>query len=66
MNTADGMVVGLGAVGSPDSERILVASARSGHGFKHSAAVGEAMAELALEGYSTLELAPFRLTQRPA
>lgn len=49
----------------PDSERILVASACSGHGFKHSAAVGEAMAELALEGYSTLELAPFRLTQRP-
>lgn len=42
MKTADGMVVGLGAVGSPDSERILVASACSGHGFKHSAALHSA------------------------
>jgi len=50
----------------PDSERILVASPCSGHGFKHSAAVGEAMAELALQGRSTLELTPFRLAQRPA
>ncbi len=50
----------------PDSERILVASACSGHGFKHSAAVGEIMAELALQGKSPLDLSSFRLHQRPA
>lgn len=49
----------------PDSERILVASPCSGHGFKHSAAVGEAMAELALYGQSPFDLTPFRLAQRP-
>ncbi|GIW33652.1 MAG: sarcosine oxidase [Meiothermus sp.] len=49
----------------PDSERILVASPCSGHGFKHSAAVGEALAELALHGRSPFDLAPFRLVQRP-
>jgi sarcosine oxidase len=45
----------------PDSERVLVASPCSGHGFKHSAAVGEALAELALGGTSRLDLAPFSL-----
>lgn len=49
----------------PDSERILVASPCSGHGFKHSAAVGETMAELALHGQSPFDLTPFRLAQRP-
>lgn len=49
----------------PDSERILVASPCSGHGFKHSAAVGEAMAELALYGRSQFDLTPFWLTERP-
>ncbi len=50
----------------PDSERILVASPCSGHGFKHSAAVGEAMAELALYERCQFDLTPFRLAQRPA
>ncbi|WP_299428924.1 N-methyl-L-tryptophan oxidase [uncultured Meiothermus sp.] len=50
----------------PDSERILVASPCSGHGFKHSASVGEAMAELALHGRSQFDLTPFRLAERPA
>lgn len=49
----------------PDSERILVASPCSGHGFKHSAAVGAIMAELALEGQSALDITPFRLGHRP-
>ena len=40
-------------------ERIWFASACSGHGFKHSAAVGEALAEVILAGKSTLSLAPF-------
>jgi sarcosine oxidase len=39
-------------------EAILV-SPCSGHGFKHSAAIGEALAELALEGRSHIDLAPF-------
>ncbi|MGW0084300.1 N-methyl-L-tryptophan oxidase [Streptomyces sp. NPDC003393] len=43
----------------PGSERVLVASPCSGHGFKHSAAIGEALAELATQGASTLDLAPF-------
>ena len=34
----------------PASERVLIASACSGHGFKHSAAVGELLARMALEG----------------
>jgi sarcosine oxidase len=50
----------------PESERILVASPCSGHGFKHSAAVGEALAELALYGRSQFDLTPFRLAERPA
>src|ERR1043165_5013567 len=33
----------------PESERILIASPCSGHGFKHSPAIGEALAEWALE-----------------
>jgi len=45
----------------PESERVWFASACSGHGFKHSAAVGEALAEIALQGTSRLNLSPFRL-----
>jgi len=43
-----------------------VASPCSGHGFKHSAAIGEAIAELVLTGKSGLDLAPFLLARRPA
>jgi len=49
----------------PESERIIVASPCSGHGFKHSAAIGEALAELALAGRSRLDLAPFSLARFP-
>lgn len=48
----------------PDSERLTVVSACSGHGFKHSAAIGEALAERALEGASHLDLAPFKAPER--
>jgi sarcosine oxidase len=34
-------------------------SACSGHGFKHSAALGEALAERLLQGRSVIDLAPF-------
>lgn len=49
----------------PESERVLVASPCSGHGFKHSAAIGEALAELTLAGESRLDLAPFALSRFP-
>ena len=47
----------------PDSARIVVASPCSGHGFKHSAAIGEAIAERVSRGASTLDLAPFSLSR---
>ncbi|HEY2630387.1 MAG TPA: N-methyl-L-tryptophan oxidase [Usitatibacter sp.] len=39
----------------------LIASACSGHGFKHSAAVGEALAQRIVDGSSRLDLSAFRL-----
>jgi sarcosine oxidase len=45
----------------PESERIVIASPCSGHGFKHSAAIGEALAELATDGRSRFDLSAFRL-----
>ncbi len=43
----------------PESERVIVASPCSGHGFKHSAAIGETLAQLALTGRSTLDISHF-------
>ena len=48
---------------NPDSPRVLVASPCSGHGFKHSAALGEAIAERVITGKSRLDLAPFSLSR---
>ena len=45
----------------PDMDRVMVVSACSGHGFKHSLGVGEAVAERVAEGTSTIDLAPFQL-----
>ena len=47
----------------PRFAHVIIASPCSGHGFKHSAAVGEALAELALEGRSHLDLAAFALAR---
>jgi sarcosine oxidase len=48
----------------PAHERILFASACSGHGFKHSAAIGEALAEQLTVGRSAkVDLAPFTLAR---
>ena len=47
----------------PESDRIIVASPCSGHGFKHSAAIGEALAEMATTGTTHLDLSPFRFSQ---
>jgi sarcosine oxidase len=45
----------------PAMPGVLVVSACSGHGFKHSAAIGEAVAELVTTGRSAIDLAPFRI-----
>src|SRR5207302_10930346 len=45
----------------PNSERVIIASPCSGHGFKHSAAIGEALAEIVTEGRSHFDLSAFSL-----
>jgi sarcosine oxidase len=47
----------------PESDRIIVASPCSGHGFKHSAAIGEGLAEMATTGTPRLDLSPFRFSR---
>jgi sarcosine oxidase len=44
-----------------DWENVIFASACSGHGFKHSAAIGEALASWALKRRPGTDLSPFRL-----
>jgi len=46
------------------SERVWFASACSGHGFKHSAAVGEALVQKALGEEPTVDLRPFARNRR--
>ena len=45
----------------PESERVTIVSPCSGHGFKHSAAIGEAVAERIVDGTSRLDLSVFKL-----
>ncbi|WP_230530150.1 N-methyl-L-tryptophan oxidase [Microvirga roseola] len=47
----------------PENERILVASPCSGHGFKHSAAIGEALAQTVLDGRSRTDVSAFALSR---
>lgn len=47
----------------PASERVVVASPCSGHGFKHSAAIGEALVQLALDGAAWLDISAFSLAR---
>ena len=47
----------------PRMRRVIVASPCSGHGFKHSAAMGEALAAMALDRDSPHDLASFRLAR---
>lgn len=51
----------------PEHRGVIFASACSGHGFKHSAAVGEALAEM-LQGRtpSHVDLKPFTLKKLEA
>lgn len=50
----------------PESDRVIVASPCSGHGFKHSAAIGETLAQLVLEGKSSLDISPFTFARLTA
>lgn len=59
-NTPDEDFVIDAPAGSPQT---IIVSACSGHGFKFSSAIGEAVAELVLDGRSTLDLTPFRLAR---
>lgn len=43
----------------PDAPNVVVVSACSGHGFKHSAAIGEAVAQMVITGHTPPVLAPF-------
>jgi sarcosine oxidase len=45
----------------PDHPQVIIASPCSGHGFKHSAAVGEALAQLVIDGKSQIDLSSFSL-----
>jgi sarcosine oxidase len=47
----------------PRYSNMIVVSPCSGHGFKHSAAIGEAVAELVVRGKSTLDLSAFRISR---
>ncbi|MEZ0169305.1 N-methyl-L-tryptophan oxidase [Microvirga sp. TS319] len=47
----------------PESERILVVSPCSGHGFKHSAAIGEAAAQCMIDGTSKVDISAFGLSR---
>jgi sarcosine oxidase len=53
---------------APGMDRVTVVSACSGHGFKHSAAMGEAIAEQVVDGASRIPLDAFALSRldRPA
>jgi sarcosine oxidase len=50
----------------PESERVIIASPCSGHGFKHSPAIGEALADLALGQTPRFDLSPFSLRRLSA
>jgi sarcosine oxidase len=45
----------------PEHANVMIVSACSGHGFKHSAAIGEAVAQVIVDGHSELDLTPFRI-----
>lgn len=45
----------------PEHENVIIASPCSGHGFKHSAAIGETLAELTIDGVSKIDISKFNL-----
>ncbi len=47
----------------PDHDAVILVSPCSGHGFKHSPAIGEAVAQLVTRGEADLDLGPFTFSQ---
>ncbi|MDI3559876.1 N-methyl-L-tryptophan oxidase [Bradyrhizobium sp. Arg816] len=47
----------------PDHDRICVVSACSGHGFKHSAGIGNVVAGMVTDGRSAIDLSPFSISR---
>lgn len=47
----------------PDSNRVIIASPCSGHGFKHSAAIGELLADVATGATPRIDPGPFSLSR---
>ena len=47
----------------PRLANVMVVSACSGHGFKHSAAIGEALAQRLMDGRSEIDLSAFSLAR---
>ena len=47
----------------PDMSRVIIASPCSGHGFKHSAAIGEALSDTVIDGKPHLDLSAFKFTR---
>lgn len=47
----------------PEHSTVLLASPCSGHGFKHSAAVGESLAQWVIEGQSAIDLSTFAFSR---
>ena len=47
----------------PRQDRVFVISACSGHGFKHSAGIGDAVAERLTEGHNQVDLASFSIAR---
>jgi sarcosine oxidase len=43
----------------PEYPQVIVAAPCSGHGFKHSAAIGEVLAQLVVEGRSQIDISAF-------
>jgi sarcosine oxidase len=48
---------------APEARNVILASPCSGHGFKHSAALGEAIADLVLDRPGRFDLSPFSLSR---
>lgn len=47
----------------PGNDQMIIASPCSGHGFKHSAAIGEVISDMVLEGKSKIDIGAFRLNR---
>ncbi|MBI3573853.1 N-methyl-L-tryptophan oxidase [Candidatus Kaiserbacteria bacterium] len=47
----------------PEFDNVIIASPCSGHGFKHSAAIGEALSQLVVDGKTDFDLSKFKFNR---